>query len=114
MSIENVIRDTLKVGMVFDNPGGGTTEIVSISGTSIYYKRKNSKMQLKFSDIDSSYYNFKDGRVTTNMLKGFKPKVFNTRENGHDCNCTVLFLILKNAGLTKGEIYGRPFGIEFI
>ena len=44
--------------------------------------------------------------VSTNILKDFKPTVFDSLKNGHSCNTTFLFSILNHVGLLKDGING--------
>ena len=117
LELNKMIEDNLKVGMIFDNPGGGTSEIVSITLDRITYLIKNSKIQIKIDDIVEAYNKFREKEVKTSELKEFKPKVFDSKKSGHSCNCTMLFMILCKLGLTDGEIRGRgvarnPFFIK--
>mgnify|MGYP007011820973 CR=1 FL=1 len=107
------------VGAVFSNPGGGTSEVVSIDGEKLVYLRRKSRINIRFSDLFSAYQKFKGMKVTTNDLKEFSPDVFDTiaRPAGHDCNCTIMFLLLNQAGLA-GDIEGKgvrgnPFACRF-
>lgn len=115
----NLVKDKIKVGLVFKNPGKGISEIVSISDLGIYYRRGNSKMLIKYHDIEKVYKEFKGKTMSTKDLKEFDPKVFESKNGGHSCNCTVLFLIFKECGLINGDIFGsgkrgNPFHINII
>ncbi|WP_010249444.1 hypothetical protein [Acetivibrio cellulolyticus] len=100
------IRDNVKVGMVFDNPGRGSSEIVSVSNERIVYKRGNSKLYLKIQDFIDVYEKFAGKRCTTNDIKAFNPRVFCSRDNGHGCHCTFIFTILDYLKLLKNGICG--------
>lgn len=113
------IQDNVKVGMVFDNPGGGTSEIVSISNERIVYKRGNSKLYLKIQDFADVYEKFASMKCTTNDIKAFNPKVFCSGGNGHGCHCTFIFIILDYLQLLKNGICGNgkvgdPFYVEIL
>lgn len=86
------IQENVKVGMVFDNPGGGTSEIVSISNERIVYKRGNSRLYLKIQDFVDIYEKFAGIKCTTNDIKAFNPKVFCSGGNGYGCHCTLFLL----------------------
>lgn len=115
----DLIKQKIKIGQVFDNPGGGTSEVVSMTGTGIYFKRRNSKMLLKFDDIKNAYNTFRGIKITTKDLKELNAKCFDSSKGGHSCNCTFLFSILKECALIKGDISGEgkvnsPFSVELI
>lgn len=115
----NLVRQKIKVGQVFNNPGGGTSEVVSVTNIGIYFKRKNSKMLLKFKDIENTYDTFKGRRITTRDLKKLNEKCFDSSKGGHSCNCTFFFSVLKECDLIKGDICGEgkvnnPFSVELI
>lgn len=117
LELNKMIEDNLKVGMVFDNPGGGTSEIIAINSDRITYLRRKSKIQIKINDIIEAYNLFRGKEVKTSELKELKPKVFDSKKSGHDCNCTMLFMILCKLGLTDGGIRGKgvarnPFFIK--
>jgi len=94
-------RSVLPVSHVFTNPGGGTSTIVSVTGTHICYQRKRSKITVSFRDLYDAYTHFRSGRCSSNDLKAFRPSVFDSqaRPAGHGCNCTFFFLLLGNMGL---------------
>lgn len=115
----NLVKQRIKVGQVFDNPGGGTSEIVSVTKTGIYFKRRNSKILLKFKDMENAYNTLRGRKITTRDLKELNEKCFDSSKGGHSCNCTFLFSILKKCDLIKGDICGEgkinnPFSVELI
>lgn len=115
----NLVKQRIKVGQVFANPGGGTSEVVSITDTGIYFKRRNSKMLLKFEDMENTYNTFRGKKITTKELKEFNAKCFDSSKGGHSCNCTFLFSVLKMCDLIKGDISGEGkvnslFSVELI
>jgi hypothetical protein len=100
---------------VLNNPGGGTTTIVDFNDEKIKYKRRNSDFRVKYADLFDAFDHFRGKRVSTNDLKAFRPKVFSSKNSGHDCNCTFLFQFLQTAGKVDG-IHGdgkrnRPFWV---
>lgn len=116
MSLVKAIAEDIKVGMIFKNPGGGTSQIVMVTGDKITYKRGNSNISLSLQDIDDAYYKFKSKQCTSSELKNFRKKVFSSKDNGHSCNCTFLFSLLGYLDLCtdiKGKgVRGNPFYVE--
>ena len=56
---------------------------------------------------------FKEKRCSTSDLKKYKSQVFDSNSNGHNCNCTFLFMVLKEMKLLK-NIDGKGVkGSEF-
>ena len=112
------IERSTPAGTVLDNPGGGTSKIIGFSSTKISYKRGSSTITVAFDDLHATYLRFKGQRVTSNDLKVFAPKVFDSaaRPAGHSCNCTFLFLLLSQidvGGEIEGAgVRGNPFAIE--
>jgi hypothetical protein len=113
------IQDKVKVGMVFDNPGRGTSQIVSISNERIVYKRGKSRFYLMLQDFATVYEKFEGSKCTTNNIKGFNPEVFRSGGKGHGCHCTFIFIILDYLQLLKNGICGNgvvgdPFYVEIL
>jgi hypothetical protein len=89
------IMETLPVGTVLVNPGGGTSTIVSYTEHNIAYQRGNSKIYVAFEDLYDAYNAFKGGTLDSSTLRGHNPQVFDSKQGGHSCNCTFLFTVLK-------------------
>ena len=112
------IKEDIPVGTVFENPGGGTSEIVSYSDNSISYVRGSSAIYVSFRDLFDAYENYRGKRVTSSDLKSYAPAVFDAtaKKSGHSCNCTLFFLILKRLNLAdeiKGRgVKGDPYFVE--
>lgn len=102
----NNLNNSIREGLELKNPGKGYSIIKSVTENKITYIRGNSAISLKIDDIYNSYLLFKGKQCSTNDLKKYKPKVFDSRFNGHSCNCTFLFMILKEMNLAK-DIYGK-------
>ena len=51
-----------------------------------------------FEDLYKSYSKFKGKKVYTTDLRDLAPEVFDSKRNGHSCNATFLFSILKLLG----------------
>ena len=111
-----LVKGIIPVGTVLQNPGGGTSIIVSYSDSEIYYKRRNSTINVSFSDLFDVYDNFKGKKVSTNDLKPYKPSTFDSKKGGHGCNCTFLFMVLCRLPLVIGiegtGKKGSPFSIN--
>src|ERR1051325_10540664 len=90
------IQSSIPIGSTLPNPGGGTSTIISYSDKNIVYKRKNSRISVSFENLFKAYSEFRGKKVYTTDLKIFAPSVFDSKQNGHSCNTTFLFLILKS------------------
>ena len=93
------IIETLPVGTVLVNPGGGTSTIVSYTERNIAYQRGNSKIYVAFEDLYDAYNASRGGTLDSSTLRGHNPQVFDSRQGGHSCNCTFLFIVLKAIGV---------------
>ena len=112
-------RQAFPSGYEFDNPGGGTTRILSVDAIGIAYRRGNSRISVQFADLYSAYERFKGRQVSSTDLRRFSPSVFdsNARPADHSCNCTFLFHVLQRLAVTDGPLEGRgvrgdPFSIS--
>lgn len=102
------VHKSIPPGTILVNPGGGTSKIKSYSSECVSYVRKNSTITVSLKDLFDEYTRFKGGRVSSSDLKRANPAVFDSqaRPAGHSCNCTLLFMILKEIGIVS-HIYGR-------
>lgn len=105
-------------GMVFQNPGGGTSEVISIRNGKISYRRKSSTMTIKVASLYDAFMEFRNSRVTSRELQAKWPAIYDSqaRPAGHSCNVTFLFLCLRQMGLVP-QILGRgrsghPFYVD--
>src|SRR5262245_28908248 len=103
-------------GKILANPGGGTSTIISQSDRSVYYRRGNSTIGLSYAVMLELWNEFADERVCSRILRLHLPSVFDSKSNGHSCNCTFRFTLLEAAGLAS-DIAGRgtrgsPFSAE--
>jgi hypothetical protein len=112
------VNNSFPVGSLLQNPGGGTSLIVSIDRLKISYRRGSSTMSIKLLDLFDAYKQFQGMRLTSSDLKSMKPEIFDSsaRPAGHSCNCTILFRILEGLQLCepisgKG-VRGSPFSIK--
>lgn len=98
---EQRIRASLPIGIILDNPGGGTSTILSYTSEVVCYRRGNSRMYVSIRDLFDAYVRFKGGHMSSNGLKKINPSIFDSqaRPAGHSCNCTFLFMVLKKIGV---------------
>lgn len=98
----------MPVGTVLANPSRGTSEVSAYTEHKINYIRGSSTIHVSYSDLFYAYQHFNGGKVSASELKEYNPSVFdsNARPAGHSCNCTSLFLILKELGVVD-EIHGN-------
>lgn len=106
-------------GMTFINPGGGTSEIVSVRDGKISYKRKLSTMTIEINALYEAFSAFGNSIISSPGLKSKWPSIFDSkaRPAGHSCNVTFLFLCLKQMGIVS-EIFGsgvrgNPYYVDF-
>ena len=104
------LTDSVKVGDVFDNPGGGTSLIEKIEDGRITYARGEYKGNI-YIDMDVMYNAF------VHFPKGFSSndlKPFDNQFKNHGCNCTFLMMMLKEMGIVK-QIEGsmKPRDLPF-
>jgi hypothetical protein len=114
------MKEALIPGTEFENPGGGTSLIESLSEQGVKYRRGNSSISVLFEDLFAAFEEFSGRIATSTDLKQFLPSVFDSssRPAGHDCNCTFLFLALNAIGQAS-EIQGRgvkgnPFSARLV
>ena len=100
---------------VLKNPGKGTSTIVWCDDERLCYQRGGSRFYVDLQALYGAYHHFKGQEVTTSDLKAYAPGVFDSANGGHNCNATVLFLILVQLGMADriwGHGYrGSPFGV---
>lgn len=117
MNYQDFIENTKKVlsaKQTFQNPGGGTSIIVSVSDV-VRYKRKNSTIAAPLEVFFKAYLHFKGKRCSSKDLKAFDSSIFDSsaRPAGHSCNCTFFFMLLNELKLSseiKGKgVAGSPF-----
>ena len=109
------VMSALPPRTVLQNPGGGTTTIISYTDTQIVYLRGRSRMYVSMADLYGALRQFRGTLVTSSDLKEYAPHVFASTRGSHSCNCTVFFMALRAIGLaTKIEGRGRrgsPFQV---
>ena len=102
------IRTSVPINTVLENPGGGTSIILSYSSEGVSYRRGNSTIYVSLHDLFDGYTKFKGGQMSSNNLKAANPSVFDSqaRPAGHSCNCTFLFIVLQKLEIIT-DIHGR-------
>ncbi len=112
------VRMAVPPGTVLDNPGGGTTTILSYDGETLRYRRGRSRFGVSLRDLYRAADAFRGQRITSAKLQRFAPEVFDSRRPhfGHSCNCTVLYMLLQQAGyvveIGGAGVRGNPFFVE--
>ena len=112
------ISESMPIGTILDNPGGGTSTILSYPSEAVSYRRRNSTMYVSLRDLFDGYMRFKGGQMSSNDLKEINPSVFDSqaRPSGHSCNCTFLFMVLQKIGVVthiQGHgVRGDPFFVD--
>jgi hypothetical protein len=100
--LETIVK-VIYTGKIFNNPGGGTSEIISVDKNNITYKRNNSNITISINEIYSVYNSFYGKKCSSNDLKEYTPHIFDShaRPAGHSCNCTFVFLLFKEMGIVE-------------
>ena len=109
------ITETLPVGTMLPNPGGGNSTIVSYTPRKVVYQRGNSRIYVAFEDLYNAYDTFRGETLDSTTLRGLNPGVFDSKQSGHSCNCTFLFMVLKAIGVVNriegAGKRGNPFRV---
>lgn len=103
----DIITSNLFIGEVFNNPRKGTSTIKNITKDYISYVRGQSTIYLPLDAFIIEIDKFRHKKCTTLDLRNDMPKVFDSKQNGHSCNCTFLFCISQKLGLIEGYIRGE-------
>ena len=116
------INSQILVGNKYDNlKGNNHTTISENDGESIIYLRGESKIKISILELWNTYdYLIKQElkNISSIQLCKYRPDIFDSKQNGHSCNCTFFYIVLKEIGLIlkidgKG-VRGNPFYINFI
>jgi len=75
-------------------------------------------MTLPIQEFTNVCNTFSGKKCSTVDLKEYNTAVFDSKKNGHSCNCTFVFCMAVQLGLTQGGIFGKgvrgnPFYIVF-
>ena len=118
-NFEARLYDKIYPGLILKN-GKTKSKILDIKNEKIKFEHGGTKNPL-FLSISDIFYVYKLliklNKVKTSQLRKFKPKVFDSQQGGHTCNCVFAFMILKRLGLINGNIKGKgkkgaPYYIE--
>ncbi len=95
-------KEVLIIGREFNNPGGGTSTIISV-GDNVRYRRGKSTISISIDELYKAYISFKGKQCITKDLRAYAPAIFDSaaRPAGHSCNCTFLFMLLHEIGLAN-------------
>lgn len=109
MNYEAFVRsltENLPEGLVMDNPGRGTSTVMWCDGERICYKRgRGARLYVDLRHLYEGYRQHAGRRMTTNDLKVMAPGVFDSKQNGHSCHCTFLFMALRRMDVVD-EVQG--------
>lgn len=111
------VTEVLQPGQQFQNPGGGVSVVKSLvtsdTQDNLYYIRGRSTIEVSLRDLYDAFTAFRGKNCETTDLRRFRPQVFDSKARGHNCNCTLLFLLLHEAELagaiTGAGVRGNPF-----
>ncbi|MCX6828220.1 MAG: hypothetical protein NT002_02910 [candidate division Zixibacteria bacterium] len=117
-----LFEERVPVGMILANPRKGTSKFLGFAHKNFLdlerrkaiYQRRESPIRVQMSALHKAYQYFLDKKVSSNDLKLYDPATFMT----HGCNCTWLFMILKEMGKVH-EINGQgtsgdPFWVNIL
>ena len=106
----------LPVGSIMSNPGGGVSEIISYNTDMVTYRRGKSPIQVSIRALFDACVTFQGKRLRTTDLRTYAPRVFDSKQSGHSCNCTFLFMSLQKMGIVTGingdGRVGSPFYVN--
>lgn len=71
---------------------------------------------INFIEMIKSILHIRETKITTKEIREKYPRVFDSKDGGHSCNATFLFMMYEYLDLTKNGIEGRgvsnhPLGI---
>jgi hypothetical protein len=111
-------RKMIPPGTVFQNPGGGVSEVLSNKDGKVSYRRGSSTISVSTKSLFDAFASFRGKRMSSADLKSRWPSIFDSsaRPAGHSCNATFLFLALAKMGIASGitgsGVRGNPFLVE--
>lgn len=117
--LKTKLIQNLKIGQEFINPKSGVSVINTISSEYIGYIRGNSTIHFPLEYVDKIYSSYKGNKITTKEIREKYPRVFDSKNGGHSCNATFLFMMYEYLDLTKNGIEGRgvsnhPYYVELV
>jgi hypothetical protein len=99
-------KQTLTVGTILPNPGGGTSEVLHYTDETVIYRRGKSQIRASLRVFHTACERFWGRRMTSSDLRQCFPSTFDSKHSGHSCNCTFLFMALQMMSLVT-EIHGE-------
>ena len=65
----------------------------------VAYRRGRSTIYVAFEDLHDAYATYRGEILDSSTLRAHKPRVFDSKQGGHSCNCTFLFMLVKELGV---------------
>jgi hypothetical protein len=92
------LKSKITLGKVMDNPEKGTSTIIAYTQNgNICYLRGEHCISIPIIEIYNAYQKYSGKRCSSTDLKALNPSVFGAQ--GHGCNCSFLFMVLREMGL---------------
>lgn len=110
--------ETIPLGIIFQNPKKGVSEVCSNQNGVVSYRRASSKLSISRKSLFDVFTEFQGKRMSSSELKARWPAIFDpsARPAGHSCHVTFLFLVLKKMEICsdiKGKgVRGNSFFVE--
>ena len=80
-------KTALPMGCTFDNPGGGTSQILGVRGNAITYRRRNSNIRVLWTDLYRAFDRSGIGRTGASwqsVLTDAKTSLINQSQSSVD------------------------------
>ena len=121
MSVDEFIRlahEKVKPGTVWHGPGKGVRKVVELQSDGVlsYFQgqKEKSRIYLSLTEAWQITQRYRGQRLTSRDLRTARPDIFQPGVgNGHDCNRTTLFHVLKEIGLVR-DIEGPTRGPFYV
>jgi len=106
----------MRPGTILRNPGGGTSTIIGYRRNVLVYQRGAARFYVRLSNLWAAWRAYAGRAVSSSDLKLLAPVVFDSKEGGHLCNCTMLFMMLEALGgvarINGTGVRGDPFWVQ--
>lgn len=113
---EKAIFKSIQEGQVFRNPLRGISTIVEIDSNRVRYKRGKSIISLTIGDMYKAYAKYAGKDASSSDFRAYNPELYDSKQGGHSCHCSFLFLVLIAMGLVNGiqggGVRGNPFWVH--
>lgn len=112
------LHKAIPPGTVFQNPGGGVSEVLSNNNGKVSFRRGSSTISVSKKSLFDAFAHFRGKTMSSAELKSLWPSIFDSsaRPAGHSCNATFLFLALDKMGVASSiqgkGVRGNPFFVE--